>query len=146
MSNIFWNVTPCSVVKVYRRFGRTYCQTSNQTEARRIISELLWRNTSQKATGSTLHSHRTENLTHDKQNRCFLRNVNDNKKFWEELIAYFLLIRHWWHSKRSRCIATISGLVPSPCLATVRGDKHTDGQQRDLISLLYFHFQNRKVG
>jgi hypothetical protein len=67
------------------------------------------------------------------------------KKFWEELIAYFPLIRHGPHRKRIRCLATIMGLLPSRCLATIgeihrhkHTQTHTHGQQRDLISLLYF--------
>jgi hypothetical protein len=63
-----------------------------------------------------------------------------------KLIAYFPLILHGPHRKRSCCLATIRGLSPSRCLATILGiHRHTRGQQRDLISLLYF-FQNRKVG
>jgi hypothetical protein len=66
-----------------------------------------------------------------------------NKKFWEELIAYFPLIQGP-HRKRSRCLATIRGLLPSRCQTVIGGytdthtHTHTHGQQRDLISLLYF--------
>jgi hypothetical protein len=54
------------------------------------------------------------------------------------------LTRHGPHRKYSRCLATIRGLLPSRCLATIGGCTdththiHTHGQQRDLISLLYF--------
>jgi hypothetical protein len=51
------------------------------------------------------------------------------KKFWEEVIAYFPLIRHGPHRKRSRCLATIRG---------IHRHTYTRGQQRDLITLLYF--------
>jgi hypothetical protein len=62
------------------------------------------------------------------------------KNFWGKLIAYFPLIRHGPHRKRSRFLATIRGLLPSRCLATIRGNTqtHTHGQQGDLISLPYF--------
>jgi hypothetical protein len=59
-----------------------------------------------------------------------------NKKFWEELIAYFpwydtghienhasnnsLLLRVYSFLP-SRCLATIVGFLPSGCLATIRG-------------------------
>jgi predicted metallo-beta-lactamase superfamily hydrolase len=75
---------------------------------------------------------------------------NDNKKFWEEVIAYFPLIQHGPHGKRnnfvdthrqtyrqqgnhiihtqeavgilsSRCLATIRELLPSRCLVTIGG-------------------------
>jgi hypothetical protein len=40
--NIIWDVTPCSVVNVYRRFGGTYCpdlQDRTRNQARRKQSE-----------------------------------------------------------------------------------------------------------
>jgi hypothetical protein len=36
-------------------------------------------------------------------------NRERKNKFWEGLIAYFPLIRHGPHRKRSRCLATIEG-------------------------------------
>jgi hypothetical protein len=51
--------------------------------------------------------------------------INIKKKFWEEIIAYFPLIRHGPHRKRSRCLATIRGLLPSRCLAMTGGYTHT---------------------
>jgi hypothetical protein len=54
---------------------------------------------------------------------CWLQEIN--KKFWEELIAYFPFIRHKPHRKRSRCLATIRGLLPSHCIATIGGDTQT---------------------
>jgi hypothetical protein len=36
-------------------------------------------------------------------------NAKRHKKFWEELIAYFPLIRHGPHRKPSCCLATIGG-------------------------------------
>jgi hypothetical protein len=89
------------------------------------------------------------------------RFYSKNKKFWEELIAYF----PWYDTGHiindasnnssivacaivsavtflsSRCLATIRKFLRSRCLATIRGihrQTHTDRQQRDLVSLLYF--------
>jgi hypothetical protein len=80
-----------------------------------------------------------------------------NKKFWEELMAYF----PWYDTGHiendasnnssiiarvfvtavtflpSRCQATIRGFLPSRCLATI-GRIHTHTQQHNLLSLLYF--------
>jgi hypothetical protein len=79
-----------------------------------------------------------------------------NKKFWEELIAYF----PWYDTGHiendasnnsslvacvfvtavmflpSRCLATIGKFLLSCCLATIGGYTDTHRQQRDLISLL----------
>jgi hypothetical protein len=65
-------------------------------------------------------------------------------KFWEELIAYFPLIRHGPHIKSSRCLATIRGLLPSRCLATIAGgytDTHTDS---NVISWVYSTFSKQE--
>jgi hypothetical protein len=45
--------------------------------------------------------------------------INKHKKFWEELIAYFPLIRHGPHRKRTRCLAVIRELLPSRWVATI---------------------------
>jgi hypothetical protein len=78
-----------------------------------------------------------------------------NKKFWEELIAYFPsydtghIENDAFNNSSivacvfvtavkflpSRCLATIGGFLPSRCLATIGGIHR---QQRDLIILLYF--------
>jgi hypothetical protein len=51
-----------------------------------------------------------------------------NKKFWEELIAYFPLIRHGPHGRRLQqfssccvCIPCRGNILPSCCLATIAG-------------------------
>jgi hypothetical protein len=53
------------------------------------------------------------------------------KKFWEELIAYFVLIRHGPHRNRSvqqfyccLCNSWLVTFLPSRCLAT-KGVTHT---------------------
>jgi hypothetical protein len=79
-----------------------------------------------------------------------------NKKFKEELIAYFPLHVIWYDTDRIENTASnISSVVmwvfvasrmylPSRCLATIGG---THRQQDDLISLLLFYFFNvREVG
>jgi hypothetical protein len=87
-----------------------------------------------------------------------------NKKFWEELIAYF----PWYDTGHiennasnnssivacvfvtavtflpSRCLATIGGVLQSRCLARIGDDTHTHRQQRDLINFLLF-FQNKEI-
>jgi hypothetical protein len=69
--------------------------------------------------------------------------TNNYKKFWEELIAYFPLIRHGPHRKRrlqqffvaagkslpSRCLATKGGIHFTEPLPNNGGrDTHTDTQ------------------
>jgi hypothetical protein len=56
-----------------------------------------------------------------------------NKKFWEELIAYFFLTRHGQHRKRK-----FRGGTPQTvhCLATIEGDTQTHRQQVDHIVFL----------
>jgi hypothetical protein len=54
-----------------------------------------------------------------------------NNKFWEELNAYFPLIRYGLHRKRRlqqypRCRGNV---LPSRCLATIGGYRHTDYRQ-----------------
>jgi hypothetical protein len=90
---------------------------------------------------------------------CSNRISRNNKKFWEELIAYFP-IYDTGHIENdasnnssivacvfvtavtflpSRCLAPLRGFLPSRCLATiVEIHRHTYGEQRDLIGLLYF--------
>jgi hypothetical protein len=70
-----------------------------------------------------------------------------NKKFCEELIAYF----PWYDTghiendaSNNSSIAAVT-FLPSRCVATIGGDTHTHRQQRDLISLLLF-FRNKKSG
>jgi hypothetical protein len=52
-----------------------------------------------------------------------------NKKFWDELLAYFPLTRHGWLKKRRvqklfyccLCIRCRGNVLPSRCLATIVG-------------------------
>jgi hypothetical protein len=79
-----------------------------------------------------------------------------NKKFWEELIAYF----PWYDTGHieidesnnspivacifvtagtflpSRCLATIGGFLPSRCLAMIRGHTHTRARARAESNLI----------
>jgi hypothetical protein len=95
------------------------------------------------------------------------QSTKKNKKFWEELIAYF----PWYDTGHiendasknssivacvfitavtflpSRCLATIGAFLPSRCLATIKGIyRHKHREQRDIISLFYIFFKIRKVG
>jgi hypothetical protein len=97
-----------------------------------------------------LHSINTESVKKRKKNCVLSLKLKKDKKFWEELIAYFPLIWHGPHRKRSHCLAMIRGLLPSRCLATIGGytDTHSQTHTR---TVTWSHkpiliFQNRKVG
>jgi hypothetical protein len=70
-----------------------------------------------------------------------------DKKFWEELIAYFSLIRHGPHRKRRfqkffcccLCIRSRSNVFPRRYLATIAGYTYVYGQDygRDLRSTAF---------
>jgi hypothetical protein len=49
--------------------------------------------------------------------------LKQNKKFWEELMAYFPLIQHGPHRKRhlQQFLFPAGTCLPSRCLATIRG-------------------------
>jgi hypothetical protein len=74
-----------------------------------------------------------------------------NTKFWEELITYFSLTRHGPHLKRRVqqffyycvCIRYRGNVCTEPLPSNDRGNNR-HRQQRDIISLLYFIFQNNK--
>jgi hypothetical protein len=55
-----------------------------------------------------------------------------SKKFWEELISYFPLIRYGPHRKRHQQFLVAAGTyLPSPCLATIEG--YTDRHPQTLL-------------
>jgi hypothetical protein len=63
-----------------------------------------------------------------------LHGFSINKKFWEELMAYFPLIRDGPYRKRRpqtillmlRVFVATGTCIPSRCLATTSGDTYTD--------------------
>jgi hypothetical protein len=65
------------------------------------------------------------------------RATSNNKKFWEEPVAYFPLIRHGPHRKQKRGW-TQTGKQPSDLISLLKkilGGGYTNRQQGDLISL-----------
>jgi hypothetical protein len=75
------------------------------------------------------------------------------KKFWEELITCYSLIRHEPHRRRHvqhfsvvACVSIAAVLcLPSRCIATIRGNTQTHREQGCLISLPLMFLKIRKV-
>jgi hypothetical protein len=60
------------------------------------------------------------------KNKCLREIYKYNKKFWEELIAYFPLKRHGQHKKRrlQQFLVAAGTCLPSRCLLKIEGYTH----------------------
>jgi hypothetical protein len=78
--------------------------------------------------------------------------VIKNKKFWEELIAFFSIhyvLSIWYNTASKSCVVAcvliaMRTCLLTPCMITVRGDTQTYREQDDFINLLLFFSKEGK--